>query len=100
MDLLKQPNDTPTLEEFTTPCLLFGERPSTVLERVMQTLEQQGLSPALSDTEAIRLAHEEAMKEPMDLDALADHIAAHPEDYDLAANDDPNKENELTTPRE
>ncbi|WP_164520627.1 hypothetical protein [Bifidobacterium callimiconis] len=37
----------------------------------MQTLEQQGLSPALSDTEAIRLAHEEAMKEPMDLDQFA-----------------------------
>lgn len=35
-----------------------------------------------------------------DLDVLADDIAAHPERYDLAANRDPNKENEMTTPRE
>ncbi|RSX56737.1 hypothetical protein [Bifidobacterium samirii] len=42
-DLLKQKNGTPTLQEFTSLCLLFGERPSRVLERVMRTVEQAGV---------------------------------------------------------
>lgn len=33
-------------------------------------------------------------------DEMADRIAANPDDFDVAANDDPNKENEATTPRE
>ena len=33
-------------------------------------------------------------------DEMADRIAANPEQFDVAANDDPNKENEATTPRE
>lgn len=33
-------------------------------------------------------------------DGMADRIAANPEQFDVAANDDPNKENEATTPRE
>ena len=32
--------------------------------------------------------------------AAFDRIAANPEQFDVAANDDPNKENEATTPRE
>ena len=49
-DLLRQKNGTPTLQEFTTLCLLFGERPSRVLERVMQTIEQKDhTTTALAD---------------------------------------------------
>lgn len=33
-------------------------------------------------------------------DEMADRIAANTEQFDVAANDDPNKENEATTPRE
>ena len=33
-------------------------------------------------------------------DEMADRIASNPEQFDVAANDDPNKENEATTPRE
>lgn len=33
-------------------------------------------------------------------DDLVDRIAAHPEDYDVAANDDPNKTLEAETPRD
>ena len=33
-------------------------------------------------------------------DEMADRIAANPEQFDVAANDDPNKENEAPTPRE
>lgn len=35
-----------------------------------------------------------------DIIAEASRIAANPEQFDVAANDDPNKENEATTPRE
>ena len=33
-------------------------------------------------------------------DEMADRIDANPEQFDVAANDNPNKENEATTPRE
>ena len=36
----------------------------------------------------------------IEADEMADRIAANPEQFDVAANDDPNKENEATTPRE
>lgn len=45
-------------------------------------------------TEASRIEAERAA------DEMADRIAANPEQFDVAANDDPNKENEATTPRE
>ena len=39
-DLFNFTNGAPSLYEFTSLCLLFGERPSRVMERVMQTIEQ------------------------------------------------------------
>lgn len=56
MDLLKKRNGTPTLREFTTLCLLFDRRPSSVMEEVMQSLE---------------VNHED-----IDIDAWADRIKA------------------------
>lgn len=50
-------------------------------------------SPALDDGPDAALSEAERA-------VLADAIAAHPEDYDLAANDDPWKEAEGSTPRE
>ena len=85
-DLLKQKNGTPTLQEFTTLCLLFGERPSRVLEQAMQTIEHNARTPAALAA--------------MDPDRLADLIAADPAAYDIAALHDPYKDLERETPRD
>lgn len=89
-DLLKGRMGSPSLQEFTTLCLLFGERPSTVLERVMQTIEKEEPTPSIDPT---------ALAD-MDPDALADLIAADPDAYDIAALRDPNKDLERETPRD
>lgn len=46
------------------------------------------------------IAEAERLKQERAIDEMADAISANPDDYDLAALDDPNKENESTTPRE
>ena len=85
-DLLKGRMGSPTLQEFTTLCLLFGERPSRVLEQAMQTIEHnERTSKALAD---------------MDPDRLADMVAADPASYDIAALRDPYKTLERETPRD
>ena len=88
-DLLRQKNGTPTLQEFTTLCLLFGERPSRVLERVMQTIEQKD-----------HTTNNTTVLEDMDPDLLADMVAADPDGYDIAALHDPYKTLERETPRD
>lgn len=50
-------------------------------------------------SEAAR-AYEARERESQITDDLIDRIAAHPEDYDVAANDDPNKTLEAETPRD
>ena len=85
-DLLRQKNGTPTLQEFTTLCLLFGERPSRVLEQAMQTIEHNERTPTALAA--------------MDPDRLADLIAADPAAYDIAALHDPYKDLERETPRD
>lgn len=66
-------------------CLLWSLKPSQLIE---------GAPVADSaDTPA-------ALADDHDIDALADRIAAHPEEFDVAALDDTKKENEATTPRE
>ena len=84
-DLLKGRMGSPTLQEFTTLCLLFGERPSRVLEQAMQTIEHnERTSKALAD---------------MDPDRLAD-TAADSAGYDIASLRDPYKTLERETPRD
>ena len=87
-DLFNFTNGAPSLYEFTSLCLLFGERPSRVMERVMQTIEQNerttNTTTALAD---------------MDPDQLADLVAADPDAYDIAALRDPYKDLERETPR-
>ena len=95
-DLLRQKNGTPTLQEFTTLCLLFGERPSRVLERVMQTIEQNERatntttaladgprSPAVSDpaVEAASILYQ--ADNGIDIDAWADRIKAEDSVHNL-----------------
>lgn len=50
--------------------------------------------------EADRIAEASRIEAERAADEMADRIAANPEQFDVAANDDPNKENEATTPRE
>lgn len=50
-------------------------------------------------SEAAR-AYEARERESQITDDLVDRIAAHPEDYDVAANKDPNKTLEAETPRD
>ena len=88
-DLLKGRMGSPTLQEFTTLCLLFGERPSRVLERVMQTIEQKD-----------HTTNNTTVLEDMDPDLLADMVAADPDGYDIAALHDPYKTLERETPRD
>lgn len=45
-------------------------------------------------------AYEYRERESQITDDLIDRIAAHPEDYDVAANKDPNKTLEAETPRD
>ena len=57
-----------------------------------------GLPDALSLVAAACGAHEARERESQITDDLIDRIAAHPEDYDMAANRDPNARLEAETP--
>lgn len=68
------------LSEFLLICDVCGADPVQTVRDIL--------------AEASRIEAERAAAE------MADRIAANPEQFDVAANDDPNKENEATTPRE
>lgn len=68
------------LSEFLLICAVCGADPVQTVRDIL--------------AEASRIEAERAA------DEMADRIAANPEQFDVAANDDPNKENEATTPRE
>lgn len=97
-DLLKGRMGSPSLYEFTTLCLLFGQRPSVVIERVMQTLEQQETTPAATKAFtpdcARRIELEETARHESDL-AEATLKALESDPMSLAAYDDPTKQQYL-----
>lgn len=68
------------LSEFLAICDVCGADPVQTLRDIL--------------AEARRIEAERAA------DEMADRIVANPEQFDVAANDNPNKENEATTPRE
>ena len=68
------------LSEFLAICDVCGADPVQTLRDII--------------AEARRIEAERAA------DEMADRIVANPEQFDVAANDNPNKENEATTPRE
>lgn len=88
----------PTLDEFVDLCLLFGLRPSTALDKAMQEAAESA-SPAGERRPVAGVGDGSTMTARV-ADDLIDRIAAHPEDYDVAANRDPNARFEAETPDE
>lgn len=76
-------------------CMLFHRRASTCLEEAMKRARQE----RSEIIEAVR-AYKLRERQSRITDDLVDRIAAHPEDYDVAANRDPNARLEAETPDE
>ena len=94
-DLFHERMGSPSLQEFVTLCMLFHQRASACLEEAMKNTGQ-------SHGEIIEAAraYRPASGESRITDDLIDRIAAHPEDYDVAANKDSNACLEAETPDE
>lgn len=92
-DLFHERMGSPSLQEFVTLCMLFHQRASACLEEAMKNTGQ-------SHGEIIEAAraYEARERESRIADDLIDRIAAHPEDYDVAANIDENRDVESETP--
>ena len=92
-DLFHERMGSPSLQEFVTLCMLFHQRASACLEEAMKNTGQ-------SHGEIIEAAraYEASERESQITDDLIDRIAAHPEDYDVAANIDENRDVESETP--
>ncbi|WP_270449292.1 hypothetical protein [Bifidobacterium adolescentis] len=92
-DLFHERMGSPSLQEFVTLCMLFHQRASACLEEAMKNTGQ-------SYGEIIEAArvYEARERESQITDDLIDRIAAHPEDYDVAANIDENRDVESETP--
>ena len=92
-DLFHERMGSPSLQEFVTLCMLFHQRASACLEEAMKNTGQ-------SHGEIIEAAraYEARERESRITDDLIDRIAAHPEDYDVAANIDENRDVESETP--
>lgn len=82
----------PTLDEFCTLCELFNRSAPQTLQSVIVESQSAVDEPALAN-----VGMEAGSTDHIDIDALASDIAAHPERYaqELAANYDPNKDNEM-----
>lgn len=92
-DLFHERMGSPSLQEFVTLCMLFHQRASACLEEAMKNTGQ-------SHGEIIEAAraYEARERESQITDDLINRIAAHPEDYDVAANIDENRDVESETP--
>lgn len=92
-DLFHERMGSPSLQEFVTLCMLFHQRASACLEEAMKNTGQ-------SHGEIIEAAraYEARERESQITDDLIDRIAAYPEDYDVAANIDENRDVESETP--
>lgn len=104
--ILEQSGGVPTLDEFIDLCICFDISPATTLKTVLDSaegLEEEQRSqspvespePVINDDDVPLTADGE-----VDYTELADNIAAHPDLYNLAANQDDNKELESQTPRD
>lgn len=75
--------------------MLFHRHASTCLEEAMKRARQE----RSEIIEAVR-AYKLRERQSRITDDLVDRIAAHPEDYDVSANTDPNARLEAKTPDE
>ena len=92
-DLFHERMGSPSLQEFVTLCMLFHQRASACLE---EATSLDIYTRALGSDAARAYAARE--REFQVTDDLVDRIAAHPEDYDVAANRDSNARLEAETP--
>ena len=76
-DISNAVHGTPTVSEFLAICETFGLDPAATENTPQETDDQDA---------------------PLTTDDLIDRIAAHPEDYDVAANIDENRDVESETP--
>lgn len=92
-DLFHERMGSPSLQEFVTLCMLFHQRASACLEEAMKNTGQ-------SHGEIIDAAraYEARERQNQVTDDFIDRIAAHPEDYDVAASRDSNARLEAETP--
>ncbi|QTB90802.1 helix-turn-helix transcriptional regulator [Bifidobacterium saguini] len=72
---------------------VFGVYPHELIESAERFIERSERGPVSLDTDS-------GERPSVDIDDLSDRIAAHPEQFDLASNIDPHKEDEMNTPRE
>ncbi len=96
------------MEALLNTCELIGVDPRDIMDaayrRLIAEMGEYNLSSDSCDANtrdyyAMAAKHGDIEAERA-ADEMADRIAANPDDFDVAANDDPNKENEATTPRE
>lgn len=87
-DIIHMINGTPTVVEFLAICETFGLDPAATLRRIIARAAAIENTPQEADDQDA----------PLTTDDLIDRIAAHPEDYDVAANIDENRDVESETP--
>lgn len=75
-----------------------GEKSPVRLSEFLAICEVCGADPVQTVRDI--LAEARRIEAERAADEMADRIVANPEQFDVAANDNPNKENEATTPRE
>ena len=87
-DISNAVHGTPTVSEFLAICETFGLDPAATLRRIIARAAATENTPQETDDQDA----------PLTTDDLIDRIAAHPEDYDVAANMDENRDVESETP--
>lgn len=102
-DIIHMVNGTPTVVEFISICETFGLDPAVTLRRIIARADEieaaESVSPAGERLPVVGV-DEGPTTDSQAGDDLIERIAAHPEDYDVAANKDPNKTLEAETPRD
>lgn len=91
------------LSELITLCTILHISPTETLKKIIARAAEieaaESVSPA-GERRPVDGADEGSTTTAQVADDLIDRIAAHPEDYDVAANKDPNKTLEAETPRD
>ena len=100
-DIIHMINGTPTVVEFLAICEAFGLDPAATLRRIIARAAEidtaESASPA-GELRPVDGVDEGSTMTAQVTDDLIDRIAAHPEDYDVAANIDENRDVESETP--